>query len=414
MFFLSWRQLMARKKQTQLILLGISFGTLLFVSISGVQLGMRQYIFEQLLNNTAHILISGSDNEIDSKKVSENLFTNQDNYFWITPPAGKRKDSKLQSYQLWIQHLKNDPAVYEFSPRLSTNAFLTLGQFSATSSLIGIIPEKQIRSTQIEKYIKSGSFSVLKNGGPNIVIGSGLAKKIGAKLNQFINVQSGRGQIQPFKIVGIIHYGNQQADDSIAYAHINTVQTLIKDPGRVTDIAVTLFNINQAEAKSKEWALQSNDKVQDWKEANKAFMEVIKVQDFTRYFITTSILIVAAFGIYNVLSIMINQKRKEIAILRAIGFAPKMILELILYQGLLLGLSGGLLGIVLGYALCKWFGSIDFGFEIGGSNHLLISYDLDIYITAFITANLASLIASLIPAWSASRMTPMDIIRAES
>ena len=155
------------------------------------------------------------------------------------------------------------------------------------------------------------------------------------------------------------------------------------------------------------------EKVQDWQEANKNFMEMIRVQDYTRYFITFSILIVAAFGIYNVLSIMINQKKKEIAILRAIGYGPEKILELVLYQGLLLGVAGGVLGLFMGYLLCRLIGSIDLGIELGSSRSLLVSYDPEIYLVAFFAANTASIIASLLPARAASRMTPMDIIRSE-
>lgn len=413
MFFLAWRQLMARKKQTFLILLGIGFGTLLFVSISGVQLGMRQYISEQLLNNTAHILISGSDRDISPKEVSTALFEHS-NLIWRVPPAGKREDSRLENYQGWIQKLESESKVLDYSPRLSTNAFLTSGVFNVAAAMLGVVPDRHARLTHIEKYIKEGSFSALKTGGNHIVIGSGVASKLGVRLNQFINVSAGHGLSRSFKVVGIIHFGNKQADDSIAYASLTNVQTLTKNPGKVTEIAVALFDIDIAKTVANEWKIHSKDKVEDWQEANKAFMEVIRVQDFTRYFITTSILIVAAFGIYNVLTIMINQKRKEIAILRAIGYAPKKILELILYQGIVLGVSGGILGLVLGFLLCLWFGSIDFGFEIGGSNHLLISYDISIYITAFVTANIAALVASYIPAWEASRMTPMDIIRAES
>lgn len=413
MFFLAWRQLMARKKQTLLILLGICFGTLLFVSISGVQLGMRQYITEQLLNNTAHILISGSDRDILPNEISKEFYPNQ-NLLWKVPPAGKREDSRLQNYQGWINRLNKEPRVFDYSPRLSTNAFISNSSFNATVGLVGVIPDRHARLTKIEKYIKEGTFSALKTGGNNIVIGSGVANKLGTRLNQFINISAGNGTSRPYKIVGILHYGSKQADDSIAFANLENVQSLSKSPGKVTEVAVALYDIDISNSLAQEWKALSKDKVEDWQEANKAFMEVIQVQDFTRYFITTAILIVAAFGIYNVLTIMINQKRKEIAILRAIGYGPQKILELILYQGILLGIAGGILGILLGFLLCIWFGSIDFGFEIGGSNHLLISYDISIYITAFVTANVSSLIASYIPAWEASRMTPMDIIRSES
>lgn len=413
MLYLAWRQLMAKKKQTLLILLGISFGTLLFVSISGVQLGMRQYILEQLLNNTAHILISGAEQDILVKEVTNALYPDN-SVIWQTPPAGKRDETKLQNYQGWQQRFENDLRVFDYSPRLSANAILSLGKFTASVGILGVIPDRHARLTKIDKYIKEGSFYSLKAGGNNIVIGSGVVQKLGARLNQIIQVSSGQAEFTPFKIVGIVHFGNQQFDDSVAFANLENTQTLTKNPGRITSIAVALYDINKSKEVSSEWASLSKDKVEDWQEANKAFMEMIKVQDFTRYFITTAILIVAAFGIYNVLTIMINQKKKEIAILRAIGYGPRRILELILYQGIALGFAGGVVGLVLGYLLCIWFGSIDFGFEIGGSNHLLISYEWDIYLTAFITANIAALIASFIPAWSASQMTPMDIIRDEA
>ncbi|MGE0762960.1 MAG: ABC transporter permease [Bdellovibrionales bacterium] len=414
MFFLSWRQLMARKKQTLLILLGISFGTLLYVSISGVQLGMRAYISEQLLNNTAHILISGSEQNIEAQQVTTALYGENPRLLWRLPPGGKREETKLQHYQGWVDRLQSDPQVFDFSPRLSTNALLTSGKFSVSVGLLGVIPERHARLTSVEKYMKEGSFLKLRSGANNLVIGSGVAKKLGARLDQVLNVSSGRTAPRPYKVAGIVHYGNQQFDDSVAFAHLDNVQVLAKSPGQVSAIAVSLLDIDKSTDLADSWQAMTRDKVEDWQEANKAFMEVIKVQDFTRYFITTAILIVAAFGIYNVLTIMISQKRREIAILRAIGYSPRRILELILYQGTLLGLAGGFLGMILGFWLCVWFGSIDFGFEIGGSHNLRISYDWSIYVTAFITANVASLIASLIPAWEASRMTPMDIIRAES
>ena len=144
------------------------------------------------------------------------------------------------------------------------------------------------------------------------------------------------------------------------------------------------------------------------------FMEMIRMQDAVRYFITFSILVVAAFGIYNILSIMINQKKREIAILRSIGYPPKDILVLFMYQGVMLGVFGGLIGVLLGYFISIGVESIDLGFEIGESNHLIISYDIDIYIVAFISALFASLVASYLPARKASRMTPMEIIRDQA
>lgn len=412
MFFLSWRQLMARKRQTLLILLGISFASLLFVTISGLQLGMRTYISEHLLNNTAHVLIKGAERMIDPLEV-QIAFYGENPVRWVLPPFGKRQESRLENYQGWHQRLSQDPDVLDFCPRLTTNAILASGSFTATVSLTGTVPERHRRITSIDTYVKEGSFGALAGGGSNIVLGSGAAKNLGVRLGQYINVSSGSGAQRPFKVVGIISFGNEQADQAIAFAELSHVQTLTRNPGRVSDIAVALFDINKAAEKAGEWKSIGTDKVQDWQEAAKMFMEMIRVQDYTRYFITGAILIVAAFGIYNVLSIMINQKKREIAILRAIGYGPERILELVLYQGVLLGAAGGSLGLLLGYLLCRLIGSVDLGIEIGGSKSLLISYAWDIYATAFLAANLASLLASYLPARAASRMTPMDIIRSD-
>lgn len=417
MFFLSWRQLAARKKQTLLVLLGISFGTLLFVTISGLQLGMRTYISDRLLDNTAHILISGAERMIEPGEVTTALYSPRENdpkVAWLLPPYGKREETRLENYLGWQSRLAADADVLDFSPRLSVNAILTNGTFTASVGLTGLVPERHRRMTSIEKYVQSGSFTALQGGAASIVIGSLVARDLGARVGSYVSVSTGKSEARPFKVVGITHFGNDQFDRSLAYAELSHVQTLARSPGRVSAIAVALFDIEKASAKAREWKVVGTDKVEDWQEANKVFMEMIRVQDYTRYFITGAILIVAAFGIYNVLSIMINQKKKEIAILRAIGYGPRRILELVLYQGILLGAGGGVIGLALGFLLCRLIGAINLDIEIGGSHNLLVSYDPQIYVTAFLAANAASMLASYLPARAASLLSPMDIIRSES
>jgi lipoprotein-releasing system permease protein len=413
MFFLSWRQLTARKKQSLLILFGISFGTLLFVTISGLQLGMRKYITEQLLNNTAHIIIKGKEKRINPQEVSEAFYgVKKENIFWINSPSGLREQIQLQNYAGWYELLNNDPRVIDFGPRLNSHVVVSNGKFSSAVNLIGTVPDRQIRISSIQKYMKSGSFLNLKAPG-NIIVGSGIFNDLGLKLNQYVTVNAGLGRQKSFKVTGVFSFGNEQADRSLAFTSLADIQILMRESGRVTEIAVALYDIDQSNSISDEFKLFSRDKVQDWQEANAGFMDMIKVQDFTRYFITISVLVVASFGIYNVLSIMINQKRREIAILRAIGYGPRKILQLILYQGLVLGISGGALGIFLGFLMCLYIGKIPLNMKIGTGNHLIISYDLSIYVTAFISAVVSSIIASYFPARSASKLTPIDIIRSE-
>lgn len=413
MFFLSWRQLVARKKQSFLILLGISFGTMLYVSISGIQLGMRKYISDALLNNTAHIRIQGAEKRVDPEKVTRTFYG--DSPFtvkWLSPPAGLREEVKLENYSGWFTTLKDDPRVLDFSPRLAVHVVLTKGKFSSAVNLVGTIPDRQVRISSIEKYMKEGTFLALR-GSSNIVVGSGVADDLGLKTGQYVYVNAGMGRQKYFKVAGITHFGNEQVDRSLAFGLLSDIQTLTRKTGQVTEIAVALNDIDEAKSVASEWKLLTHDKVQDWQEANASFMEMIHVQDIVRYFITTSILLVASFGIYNVLTIMINQKKREIAILRAIGYGPTRIRALVLYQGLLLGVFGGLLGILLGYLVCRYLGTITLSIEIGGAHHLQISYDWDIYVVALGAAFVSALISSWIPAQAAGKMSPMEIIRTE-
>ncbi len=411
MLFLAMKQLFSRKTQTLLILLGVSFGTMLFVSISGVQLGLREYMIKALLNNTAHIIISGAENEITEDDVRARLYHDDLFIHWITPPSGKRDESKLESYLGWSEVLRKNPDVYDFSPRLSTNVILKNRKLKTNVSLVGSIPDKQLRISEIADYMTEGQFSDLSAGGNKIVLGIGVGKDLGLRVGQYVDVLGADGRLTPFKIVGFSKFGDERIDRQMAFAHLSDVQKVNRTPGRLSEIAVALTDIEKSEELAEFWSSFSKDKVEDWRAANARFMEMIKMQDIVRYFIMFAVLIVAAFGIYNVLSIMINQKKHEIAILRSIGYPPYKILELILYQGFFLGILGGIVGLLMGALVTYLVGSIDTGMELGGSKYLFVSYDSSIYLSGFVAALIASFIASVLPAYMASQMTPIDIIR---
>lgn len=413
MIYLAIRQLLSRKKQSALIFLGISFGTMIYVIIAGLQFGFREYIIEQLLNNTAHVLISGSERTIDQKELRGRFFNEDDFVKWIVPPAGKRDEAKLEYPQGWFDRLRSDVNVVAYAPRLTINAIVSRGNNRKNVSFQGIVPRQQVNITSQEDYMKEGSLLDLSAGANTIVLTSGVMESIGARVGETVRVSTGVGEARPFKVVGKLKMGNEQVDNSLVLGNIRDVQNLNRTPGRVSSIAVSLTDLELSQSVADTWSLFSRDKVQSWQEANAQFMQMIKIQDIMRYIITSAILLVAGFGIYNILTIMIAQKQKEIAILRSIGYAPDKILELFLVQGFVLGFFGGVLGLIFGFVLNQIVGSIDLGFEIGKSNHLLISYQPSIFVTAMFAAQVAAAIASYLPARAASRLTPLEIIRAE-
>ena len=412
MFYLALRQLLSRKKQTFLIFLGVSFGTMVYVLIAGVQLGMREYLAEQLLNNTAHIRISGRERPIIKDKLTERFFSTDENIKWIVPPSGKRDEARLENPGGWFERLSQDPEVISYAPRLVVNALATRGKINKSISITGVIPARQIEVSSLEDYMKEGSLLELRPGGHSIVLASGVMDKLGARIGESISISLGTSGPRHFKIVGKVRLGNQQFDDVIAFAHLSDIQAINKTPGRVGEIAVALVDMNKSDELADQWSLFTVDKVESWKEANASFMQIIAIQDAVRYVITVSILLVAGFGIYNVLSIMINQKQKEIAILRSIGYSPRKIFSLFLIQGLLLGFVGALIGLSLGFGLNILVERYDLGFDIGKGSHLIVSFEPSIYITAFVAAQVSAILASFFPSYHASKLTPLEIIRS--
>lgn len=412
MLFLAIRHLLSRKRQTILIFLGISLGTMMFTVISGMQLGMREFVEDRLLNNTSHIQITARDLLIDKDEISRRFYPEQ-TVEWLVPPAGKREEAHIMYPQGWFDRLSIDPQVIGYSPSLSMSVIISHRDSKYPISLIGIIPSLQEKVMNLQKYITVGSFSDLGGGGGKVILGEAMIEKLGSQVGDHILVSSGLAELRPLKIVGTFNMGVAQIDESVMYAGLRDVQTLNKSPGQINSIAVSLVDMEQAHGLADQWELTSRDKVESWEEANAGFLQIFDFQNYTRITVTAAILIVAGFGIYNVLSIMISQKRKEIAILRSIGYPPKLIMELFLIQGILLGVTGAIIGLVLGHLINMYMGTIELGVHMGSRSTLMISYAPAIYLQGFLLAFVSAVLASILPARAASKLTPLDIIRSD-
>lgn len=262
MLYIAIRQMMSKKSQTILIFLGISFGTMIYVVIAGIQFGFREYLSEQLLNNTAHIIIKGSERYVEEADVRNRTFDKDRFIKWIVPPYGKREESRLENPAGWFERLQKDPNVVEFAPRLTINAIVTKSSNRQNVTLSGIVPKRQVKITSLEEYIKEGSLLNLSGGGNKIVLGSGVMKLIGARMGETIRVSTGLDDSRPFKIVGKLHLGNEQMDEVFSLAHISDVQSINKSPGRISEISVAIFDMELAEEVAARWSIYTKDTVE--------------------------------------------------------------------------------------------------------------------------------------------------------
>ncbi len=412
MMFLSIRQLMARKKQSLLILLGITIGSAAYVAISGMMLGFQTYILDQLVNNEAHIRISAREEILTAADMAS--YSEAAHVFWEIPPSG-RKDSTRIEYPLgWFKKLDADKDVAAYSPQVVAQVIFTQNKITKVGRIIGSQYERQLKVTNIENYMKSGSFKDIGNSGNRLIMGTSLMELLGTRLQETILVSTGSAQPQMFKIVGTFETGIKTIDEGTAFVSLTDAQKLRNTPSEITDIAVKLFDPHHASIKAGLWKNSSRDKILSWQESSAAVLSVFKTQDIVRNSMTISIILVAGFGIYNILSILVNQKRRDVAILRSMGFSPKDIIKLFFNQGMILGFLGGAIGLILGFVICVIMSRIEVipGRMSGPGNYMIISFDIIIYIKAFSIAIATAIISSIIPARAGGQLEPMEIIRS--
>ncbi len=414
MLFLALRQLLNRKRQSVLTLLGIVLGTAAYIVISGIMLGFQIYIIDQLINNDAQIKISAKEEYITQENMENEIFPDKDLVDWKVFPSGRRDNTNINHPQGWFEKLDAHPEVKSYSPQFNTQAIARRGKSTVGVRLLGVNPEKQLTVTNIQAYMTKGDFIDIGHTGNKIVVGDELLKKIGANVGETILLTVGKGDSLPFHIIGTFHLGIRGVDDTLIYGSILDVQQLNHSPSQVNTISVKLMDVEKAHEISDEWAYSSIDKVESWDQANANFLSVFKMQDIVRNSMTISITIVACFGIYNILNMLVNQKKREIAILRSIGYTSIDIRNLFVIQGIILGIIGGIVGNIIGFFLCLYLSTIQTGTGLsskGGT--MLVSFAPLIYVRAFFLAFLSSLVASYLPARSASKMTPIEIIRNE-
>ncbi|HMW04907.1 MAG TPA: ABC transporter permease [Leptospiraceae bacterium] len=414
MIFLALKQLFTRPQQTFLTFLAIVIGSIGYILFTSIMFGFQEYIIEQLVNSDAQIRISPRDETITEETFKDVFFPNK-TIFWIKAPSGKTDNSRLSNIQWWYDKLNKEPGVVAFSTQLVRQVSFIQGRLIYPAKIIGINPEEQTKITNTDKYIVQGEkLKSLNNGDSLAIIGANLKNKMGVRLNDIIQVGIPGKQITPLKIIGIIQTGNRLMDDSICYTSITTLQRITESPGEISDIVVRVTDVSRAKEMSEDWSQFTKDKVESWDQANESIMSVFNTQNIIRNTITVVIILIISFGIYNILNMVVNNKKRDIAILRSIGYEESDIVILFLVQGLILGVTGAIAGSIAGYFLAKFVSTIEVfkGKNLAtGTTHLMVSYNIYIYLKGMFLTIIASLISSMIPARAAAKISPIEIIR---
>jgi lipoprotein-releasing system permease protein len=246
-------------------------------------------------------------------------------------------------------------------------------------------------------------------------LGKGAAEKMLANIGDVIQVTSVNGEQIPLKVVGYFQSGLKDLDNVQSYTSITTAQKLLgKPPSYVTDLQVKLHDINLAPALSKEYASLFGCDAEDIQTANSQFETGTFVRTLISYAVGITLLIVAGFGIYNILNMMIYEKMDSIAILKATGFAGRDVIGVFLGIALSIGIFGGLLGLLIGFLLSSVIDQIPFNTAaLPTVTTYPINYNPKFYLIGGLFALLTTYLAGLFPARKAGKIDPVVIIRGK-
>ena len=309
-----------------------------------------------------------------------------------------------------ISTVEKQPGVVGMASQVNINVFFKNGAAKKNGVLSGIEVTNEDELFKTSQYIIAGSWGELSYRNDGLVIGVGLARKLSLGLNDNVVVVTDDGVSRNFKVIGIIETTLAGVDNAKAYIRISSARQLIsKNQSYVTDLQVNIEDFEEAQKVASTWAPSIDYKVESWMEANGQLEAANELRNIIAVTVSLTILIVAGFGIYNIMNMTVNEKIKEIAILKAMGFESKDIVQIFLVQSVIIGIAGGCVGMVLGYLISVAINHVPF--EVATLDRLPMTYNIEDYLSAFVFGLATTFIAGYLPAKKASKVDPVEIIR---
>jgi lipoprotein-releasing system permease protein len=401
-------------KQSIIAGLGVTFGIGTFIILVSFMTGLNGLLDGLILNRTPHIHLY---NEIvaSKKQPLDFMVEAKDGLTFIHSIKPKRSQTRIHNALPILNALNNNPKVKGATPQVTAQAFYTAGSIELNGIINGVDILDQSRLFNIDDYIIRGDIHDLHNNKNSIIVGAGVAKKLSSDLGDRIQVVSAKGDVIPLKIVGVYQSGLAEIDNVQSYANLSTAQRIMGEKDNyITDIGVKLYNLDDALPMSKDLERLHNITAVDIGTANAQFETGTSIRNMITYAVSITLLIVAGFGIYNILNMFIYEKMNDIAILKATGFSGSDVKFIFISQAMIIGLVGGALGLMIGYVVSNIIDNLPFETEaLPTIKTFPVNFDPNYYVIGVVFALVSTFLAGYLPAKKAQGIDPVDIIRGQ-
>jgi lipoprotein-releasing system permease protein len=406
--------LLARFKQTLIAAVGVTFSISMFIALLSFMAGLNDLLDGLLLNRTPHVRLYNEIQPNVHQPIYSRFDTNTSHHFIHSIKSAVSRQ-EIYNSQAIMQTLKKDQRVMGIAPKIISPVFFNDGAIDITGVVNGIEIQSEGKLFHFNEYVTAGDPVDIERLSNSIILGKGLADQLLANLGDVVQVATVNGERFPLRVVGFFQSGMQELDKTQSYASIATVQKLKEKPNNyITDIQIKLKDLSTAPQIAKEYARLFEIDAVDIQTANASFETGSFVRTLISYAVGVVLLIVAGFGIYNILNMMIYEKMNTIAILKATGFAGKDVQKIFLVIAMSIGFFGGLAGLILGFGLSVLIDQIPFETpSLPSVKTYPISYNPTYYAIGAVFSLITTFLAGWFPARKASKVDPVVIIRGK-
>ena len=417
--FVSLRHLKAKREQkfislnTWISIGGVALGVMALIVVIAVMSGFGKDLRDKILGTNSHIVVTN-----------------------IT-------QSGMDNFEFVLKKVMEVKGVEAAGPFILNQVMLTFGDNSSGVVIRGVDPNRGAMVSDLEKNMVRGEIAVLRKNknvtsGPyreKIILGKELAHKLGVQMDDTVSMVAPASHLTPmglvpkiklYKVVGLFESGMFEYDSSLAFVSIQSAQKFFSMNEKVSGIEIRVDDIDHADkiAESLQERLGFPYYARDWMRMNKNLFSALRLEKIVMFIILILIILVAAFNIVSTLFMVVMEKTKEIAILKSMGASRASIMKIFSFQGLIIGVTGTLIGCIGGLAIVPNLNDI-----VGFIENLfgITAFPSDVYYLDKLPSEIQYLdsflivvfsiaicfLASLYPAWRASRMDPVDGLRYE-
>lgn len=371
-FSVAKRFLGYNKGQTIMIMVGIAIGVSVQIFIGLLITGLQESLIDKTVGSTPHITITQQD--------------------------------ELSFYDFEVKNDEFTAVVYQ-----AEGPAFAISESDDASVLLRGLSEDGDKLYKLSDKLVEGKMPSMKN---DVIVGLGLQEKLNLDINDVLTLRTISNQTVDVKVVGIVDLKVDSINNSWLLSTLPTAQSLFSIDDEITSIAIQVKDVFTADTLSEELKSEitvSDLKVINWKEQNEDLLSGLNGQSISSIMIQVFVLVSVVLGIASVLAITVLQKSKQIGILKAMGIPDNTASLIFLFQGLILGVYGAVLGVLFGLGLILSFTT--FARNPDGTALIPINFDLQFILFSGSIAILSALIASFIPAARSKKLSPIEVIR---